>query len=157
MFAITAGAQVTHYTVKLTPDFEHNLLRGVETIEFYHEAGDVEWQKQRGMQITAVNSVGGEATVKDEAVTLRVHSAGKHLLHVEYTAAAGQGIKWFADKKGFDTAFYCEAWLVCDNSPAQRATLALEIILPASGGFSSDVSRLSHQPGGEGPLGNHGP
>ncbi len=137
MFAVTAGAQVTHYTVKLTPDFEHNLLRGVETIEFYHDAGDVEWQKQRGMQITTVNSVGGEATVNDEAVTVRLHSAGKHLLHVEYTAAAGQGIKWFADQKGFDTAFYCEAWLVCDNSPAQRATLALEIILPAWGGFNA--------------------
>jgi aminopeptidase N len=136
-FAATAGAQVTHYTVKLTPDFEHNLLRGAETVEFYHDAGNAKWQKQRGMQIISVNVTGGEATVTDEAVTVGLHSVGKHLLRVEYTAAAGRGITWFTDKMGFDTAFYCEAWMVCDNSPAQRATLILELILPMSGGFNA--------------------
>src|SRR5258708_6761172 len=146
IFAATAGAQVPHYTVKLTPDFEHSLLRGVETIEFYHDAGDAAWQKQRSMQVTSVNVVGGEATVNDEAVTAHLHGAGKHLLHVEYTAAASRGIKWFADKRGFDTAFYCEAWMVCDNSAAQRATMNLEIILPASAGFNAaGPGRLTKQ------------
>jgi hypothetical protein len=31
-------AQSTHYSVKLVPDFEHQLLRGDETIEFQADA-----------------------------------------------------------------------------------------------------------------------
>src|SRR5215472_821316 len=53
--------------------------------------------------------------------------------------AWGQGLRWFADaasnrersdRTGFLTAFYCDAWMVCNSSPAQRATLRLEIVIP---------------------------
>ena len=64
-------------------------------------------------------------------------TGGSHTAHIEYTAAPARGIEWFADKAGFDTAFYCEAWMVCDNSPGQRATLTLEIVLPAASGLSA--------------------
>jgi aminopeptidase N len=59
-----------------------------------------------------------------------LRSAGRHTLNVKYTAAPGRGIKWLADNAGLITAFYCEAWMVCDNSPNQRATLQLEIVVP---------------------------
>jgi len=131
----TLRVQVAHYTVKLTPDLDHHLLRGEETIEFDHDPGNVEWQKQPGLEISSMSSADGEATLADEVVNVRLRSSGKHQLHFEYTAAPHRGIKWFADQAGFDTAFYCEAWMVCDNAPAQRATLTLEIVLPASSGL----------------------
>lgn len=138
LFSVSAArAQTTHYSVKLTPDFDHQILRGEETIEFVHDRGDALWQKQPGLQILATKSRDGSAALAGESVTLHLRRAGKHQIHFEYTAAAHQGIQWFAKRAGFDTAFYCEAWMVCDNSPAQRATMSLEIVLPAASGLSA--------------------
>ena len=123
--------------MKLTPDLDHQLLRAQETIEFHHEAGNVELHKQTGLQLLKTESPDADVTLADESVTIRLRRSGKHLLHLEYTAAPHRGIKWFADQPGFDTAFYCDAWMICDNSPAQRATLTLEIILPASSGMAA--------------------
>ena len=75
--------------------------------------------------------------VTDEDVSIRLRTNGKHLLHLQYTAAPTRGITWFRDQPGFDTDFYCEAWMVCDNAPSQRATLTLEIVLPTSSGLGA--------------------
>jgi aminopeptidase N len=136
---LPASAQATHYSVKLTPDFERHVLHGEERIEFSAEAGVTEWQKKEGLKITEAKVAGGEAKISENGVSVRVAAAGKHVLQFQYEAAAGQGLRWFAgpaqdqensDKTGFFTAFYCEAWMVCDTSPAQRATLRLEIVIP---------------------------
>lgn len=123
-------AQATHYSVKLVPDFERRLLRGDETIEFQAEAGAVEWEKQADLRVVSADIADGEVTVAEQAVRVRLRSGGRHSLKLKYTAAAARGIQWFADNAGLATAFYCEAWTVCDNSPGQRATLRLEIAVP---------------------------
>ena len=130
-------AQITHYTVKLIPDFDGKTLHGEETIEFRHDAGTVEWQRQLKMEIFNATSSEGDVTVVNESVSVHLRSGGNHIAHIEYTAAQERGIEWFADKAGFDTAFYCEAWMVCDNSPGRRATLTLEIVLPVASGLSA--------------------
>ncbi len=89
------------------------------------------------MEIIRATSSDGEATVVNESVSLHLRTGGNHVAHIEYTAAQARGIEWFADKAGFDTAFYCEAWMVCDNNPGQRATLTLEIVLPVTSGLSA--------------------
>jgi aminopeptidase N len=139
-------AQITHYKVKLTPDLDHQLLHGEETIEFQHDPGNLELQKQPGIQLLKTKSPDADITPADESLTIHLRRSGKHLLHFEYTAAPHRGIKWFADQSGFDTAFYCDSWMICDNSPAQRATLTLEIILPASSGLAAvGAGRLKKQ------------
>jgi aminopeptidase N len=134
-----AVAQSTHYSVKLEPDFERQLLRGDETIEFQAEAREIEWQKQAGLRVVSANVANGEVTVAEQAVRVRLRSGGRHSLKLKYTAGAGRGIQWFAgaapqreysQDSGFATAFYCQAWMVCDSSPGQRATLRLEIVIP---------------------------
>jgi aminopeptidase N len=132
-------AQVTHYTVKLTPDFDARVLRGEETIAMHREVADAEWQKQAGMKISSATSSDGDVFVSEEKVSLhrRVEGAGTHMVFIKYAAPGARGIEWFADKAGFDTAFYCEAWMVCDNSPGQRATFTLEIVLPVASGLSA--------------------
>jgi aminopeptidase N len=135
--AATTVAKITHYSVKLAPDFERQLLRGDETIEFQAGAGVVEWRKQTGLHVITANVADGDVTVNEQAVRVRLRSGGRHSLKLNYTAAAGRGIRWFASAvprressrdSGFATAFYCEAWMVCDSSPGQRATLRLEIV-----------------------------
>jgi len=135
----TALAQVTHYTVKLTPDFDAKVLRGEETIAMHREVADAEWQKSAALKISSASSSDGDVFVSDEKVNLRrrVEGAGTHSVFIKYTTGAARGIQWFADKAGFDTAFFCEAWMVCENSPAQRATLTLEIVLPVASGLSA--------------------
>src|SRR5207245_433161 len=123
--SIAAVAQSTHYSVKLVPDFGRQLLRGEETIEFQSDAGLVEWKKQAGLRILSAGISGGPVTVDEQTVRLRLRSTGKHLVHFKFSAAAGRGIKWLANNTGLLTAFYCEAWMVCDNSPGQRASLRL--------------------------------
>jgi len=125
-----AVAQSVHYSVKLVPDFEHQLLQGDETIEFQAGVGIVEWKKQAGLRIVTAKIVDGVATVDEQSVRVRLLSGGRHSLRFKFAAAAGRGIKWFANNAGLATAFYCEAWMVCDNSPGQRATLKLEIVVP---------------------------
>jgi aminopeptidase N len=136
IFVPTARAQVTHYTVKLTPDLDHHVLRGEETIEFQHDAGNIEWQKQSGLQIIATKTHDGEPALADETVSIRLRRSGKHVVRFEYTAAytaaRSPGMTWFTKDPGFDADFYCQVWMVCDSSPAQRATLTLEIVLPAA-------------------------
>src|SRR6202158_5791882 len=128
--AAAAVAQSTHYSVKLVPDFERRLLRGEETIEFQADAGVAEWDKQAGLRVASADVADGEVTVGEQAVRVRLRTVCRHSVKLKYMAAARRGIKWFADNAGLATAFYCEAWMVCDNSPGQRATLRLEIAGP---------------------------
>jgi aminopeptidase N len=135
--ATVAQAQSTHYTVKLTPDFDHHVLSGEETIEFVGDAGKTEWQKQPGLAISGRRSDDGAITVSEQSVKAQLYRSGKHTLELQYTAAAYRGIAWFSDQTGFDTAFYCEAWMVCNTDPAQRAILTLEIVVPAASGLTA--------------------
>jgi aminopeptidase N len=137
LFIAAAQAQTTHYAVKLTPDLDHQLLHGEETIAFRHEPGDIQFQKQAGLQISRMTCTNCEAAQAGETVNIHLKTGGKHSLHVAYTASPHRGITWFSDNAGFDTAFYCEAWMVCDNTPAQRATIHLEVVLPPLTGLTA--------------------
>ncbi len=146
LFITTARAQITHYALKLTPDLDHQLLHGQETITFWHSRGKIQFQKQVGLRISRLTCTECEATLADETVNVQLRRTGKHLLHLAYTAAPHRGISWFSGQAGFDTAFYCEAWMVCDNTPAQRATLSLEVVLPPSSGLkAAGPGRLKRQ------------
>lgn len=128
--------KVTHYDVRLTPDLEKHVLRGVEEIKFTHAAGVVDWNKQPGMEILKAESADGDITSEKDKVRIVLKHGGSQSLRVEYVAPPANGFNWPADQAGFDTAFYCEAWMVCDNSPGQRATLRLEVVLPQYEGWN---------------------
>src|SRR5437867_10951124 len=129
--AATTMAQSTHYSVKLAPDFEHQLLKGDETIEVQADAGEVEWQKQAGLRVMSANVADGDVTVNEHAVRVRLRSGGKHILGVKYTASAGGGMRWVASAvplradssdSGFSTALYWEEVFVSSTTHGYRAT-----------------------------------
>jgi aminopeptidase N len=126
--ALLAG--VPHYSVKLTADVERQELRGEQVLELEADAGILVLRKKPALAIT--RSSGGRVTVEAETVRVELARSGKQRLHFEYVATVGRGLRWLAEGAGFFTAFHCDAWMVCDDSPAQRATLRLEIALPAS-------------------------
>jgi aminopeptidase N len=132
-----AHAQTTHYTLKLNPEFGHQVLRGQETIEVVSDAGTLELQKQPSLQITQASSDDGEVSVKEQSISVRLQRSGRHKIQFQFVAAAHRGIMWFPGETGLDTAFYCEAWMVCDTAPDQRATLTMEIVVPPISGLTA--------------------
>src|SRR5881275_1686498 len=121
--SLPASAQATHYAVKLTPDLDRRVLRGEERIEFTAGAGVTQWQKKEGLRVSEAKVSNGDVAVGEGSVRVRVASDGEHVLQFKYEAAAEQGLRWFAgptpspenpDQAGFFTAFYCDAWMVCE-------------------------------------------
>ena len=96
LFITTARAQITHYALKLTPDLDHQLLHGQETITFWHD----QWED-------SVSETGRptdfqpdlhrlRSDLADETVNVHLRRSGKHVLHFAYTAAPHRGITWFS-------------------------------------------------------------
>lgn len=132
-----AHAQTTHYTLKLTPEFSHQVLRGQETVEVVRGAGTLELQKQPGLQIIEATSEDGKVSVREESISVRFERSGRHKIQLQFVAAPHRGIQWFAGEAGLDTAFYCEAWMACDTDPSQRATLTMEVVVPTITGLTA--------------------
>jgi aminopeptidase N len=130
-----SATPATHYEVTLRVNLSQQLLEGQEEIHFEGLAGKTEWQEQDNVKIRSATTKGAEAVSTKGGLLVQPHSEGDHLLRVEYTAGAGRGVRWLADGAGLVTAFYCEGWMVCRNNPGERATLRLEIILPAESGL----------------------
>jgi aminopeptidase N len=128
--AFPAPEEATHYSVTLRPDFRKQVFQGEEQLEFQSAAGVVQFSKQPGLRIA---KVAGGSLVKDGAsVRVRLRKSGRQSLRFRYTVAAGRGLKWLANDKGFLSTFYCDAWMICNDRPDHRATMRLEIVLPAS-------------------------
>src|ERR1700682_1325662 len=87
--AAAAVAQSTHYSVKLVPDFERQLLRGEETIEFQADAGAIEWEKQAGLRVVSADVADGEVTVAEQAGGVPLRTGGGARLKSKYTGEAG--------------------------------------------------------------------
>ena len=60
---LPASAQATHYSVKLTSDFERCVLHGEERIQFSSDVGVTEWQKKEALKITEAKVASGDVTV----------------------------------------------------------------------------------------------
>jgi aminopeptidase N len=119
--------------VKLRADLERRVLHGEEIVTLRAEAGTLRLRKHPTLEIARFT--GGELRQEADAVEIRLARSGRQELRFEYTAAAGRGLRFLADGKGFFTTFYCDVWMVCDDGPAARAQLELEIALPAAGGL----------------------
>jgi len=140
--SLLASAQMTHYSVKWTPDFERHILHGEERMEFSAGSGITAWQKKESLKITEAKMAGGEVTISESGLHVRMAQGGNHVLQLKYEAAAGQGLRWLVNGAGIVAAFYCDVWMVCDNSPGRRATLRLEVVIPKTKREHEDANNL---------------
>ena len=131
--ATASPLELTRYAVKLRADLERRMLHGEEVVTLHAEAGTLRLRKNPSLEI--VRFTGGELRNDGDGVEIHLARSGRQELRFEYTAAAGRGLRFLADGQGFFTTFYCDVWMVCDDSPAERARLDLEIALPAASGL----------------------
>ncbi|HEY7924437.1 MAG TPA: M1 family aminopeptidase [Vicinamibacteria bacterium] len=133
--AVASWAETTRYAVKLRADLERRVLHGEEVVTLDAEAGTLRLRKRQALAV--VRFSGGELSEDGDSVQIRLARGGRQELRFEFTAAAGPGLRWFAEAPGFFTAFDCGAWMICDDSPAERARLELEIALPLQSGLQA--------------------
>ncbi|MEZ5401687.1 MAG: M1 family aminopeptidase [Bryobacteraceae bacterium] len=122
LFAPLAIPGAVHYDVTLTVDPDGQVLRGREVVT----VGD---GRERAMRFGEGVTVDGEGPGAKVAV--------KNRASFSYTAKSGRGLRWLADGAGLFASFWCEAWMVCDPEPVERATIRLEIAIPVSAGWTA--------------------
>jgi aminopeptidase N len=111
LLCVAHSVAATHYSVRLTPDFVRGAIRGVEQVRTTSRGGLTKGAKLRVIR----------------------ESPGRY----EYEVEAGRGLHFLPDRGGLYADFYCEAWMVCNPNPDQRATLRLEMVLPESSGLEA--------------------
>ncbi|HKE58084.1 MAG TPA: M1 family metallopeptidase [Pyrinomonadaceae bacterium] len=130
---------VLHYNVLIEPDLASKTVKGKVRIRFVtpkQNPTNVAFDCG-ALTIDAVrdHGVAQVFNVKDKRllVTLseRVRPDETRELDIEYHGQPRYGIRFFPEQQQVYTVFSTSQWMVCVDSPADRATLQLSLILPA--------------------------
>jgi aminopeptidase N len=134
-----APFDVTHYDAQVEPDIANKTVRGKVSIRLI----------VRAKNQSAIDLDGGELTidaVSEGARALKFTRSGRRLsvslaraakagerreLEIEYHGAPRFGIRFFPERAQVYTVFSTSQWLVCVDAPDDKATLRLNLILPA--------------------------
>jgi aminopeptidase N len=140
---LAAALDVLAYDVRLELRPSESALRGRETIRLARPtAGPVTFDAA-SLRIATVRSRGRELRFEQVGDELRVElPAGTRDLSVDYTAAAGPGLKIAAE--GSWGAYHTWRWMVARKDPADRAELKLTVKAPK--GWRTAVSARSPSP-----------
>jgi aminopeptidase N len=133
--------EVVHYAVTLKPDFESGSIEGTTlmTVRGTGAGTDRLRFSENGLSLEAVEANGRPATVTRSGSTmivglsrpLRPGRIAK--LRFRYRGKPERGIV-FGDGTAYSNYFTCH-WMICDlDRPGDKATLALDLILPAGKG-----------------------
>lgn len=128
LVATRGSAQPSHYAVTLRPDFARQIVDGREEISVVHARGRLVFHKDPALDLARVDAGSAPVEIGESTVVVIFGAPGRDVIRLSYTAHATRGLRFAQDS--FFTAFYCQAWMVCDPAPGQRATLSLEIIVP---------------------------
>jgi aminopeptidase N len=134
-----ATFDVTHYDAQVEPDITNKTVRGKVLIRFV----------SRTRNLTVVEFDCGELTIDtvSEKGEVQKFTQGEHRLSVtlarsakigerreiaiEYHGAPRRGIRFFPDQRQVYTIFSTSQWMPCVDAPEDRASLQLNLILPA--------------------------
>lgn len=56
----------------------------------------------------------------------------EHEVHVSYSGSPKRGLVFLNDSKGIYTAYFTSEWMPCNDSPNDKASFALDIVVPQS-------------------------
>jgi aminopeptidase N len=131
---------VLRYDARVEPDIVNKTIRGVVSIRFVARAdklGEVELDCG-DLSIDAVR-VGAQAqrfTRLEQSVRVSLSRPARanetREIKVEYHGAPRRGIRFFPESEQVYTVFSTSQWMVCVDAPDDRATLRLNLVLPAS-------------------------
>lgn len=132
------------YDVKLEPDLDAKTLRGRTTVRFRFakghapprslalEAGSLVIDSVRVDGVTVRYSKAGEAVSVD--LSGRLHTSSDRVVHeldFYFHGAPRSGIEFHPERGEVYTIFSSSQWMVCKDAPDVRATIRLEVSLPA--------------------------
>jgi len=118
--------QVEHYEVRIAPELAAKRLSGTETIRFREASGPIELDAG-GLRIESVAENGRTVAFERRGSLLLI--AGRHRsLTIRYEAGAAKGLVFHPDQ--VYTSFFTSDWMVCDDRPEDRSTLALTVDAP---------------------------
>jgi aminopeptidase N len=131
--------EVIHFTARLDPNLQAKTLRGIEKIGLVPTATgirDIAFDAG-GLVIDEVRRQGKKLTFEKTGTRLDIRlpgiaAVGKRIdIDIEYHGAPSAGLEFHPEADELYTIFSTSEWLVCLDSPEQRATLDLSVALPA--------------------------
>ena len=130
---------VDHYEARIEPDLAAKTLIGHVRIDLTAEsAGDETLELDRGELAIGNVSVDGQTrpfTVSPEHLLIqlarRTRVGSKLVVAVEYTGAPRFGLEFAPEVSQVYTIFSTSQWLVCNDNPSAKATIDLELVVPA--------------------------
>ena len=138
-FAGERPYSVEHYAARIEPDLRTKTLTGRVRIDLTVQAAAVETLEfDRGeLEVSRVSIDGAARPFTIDAAHLLVRlagpsRAGAHMrMAVEYHGAPRSGLEFAPDLSQIYTIFSTSQWLVCNDIPSDKATIDLELVLPA--------------------------
>lgn len=128
----SAFADVLHYDTTIEPDIAAKTIKGSVTIKFVSEGNEIEFDCGE-LLIDAVRVAGVPVkfAVKDRRLKIQLPNKSREVV-IEYHGAPRRGIRFFPDRNQVHTIFSTSQWMVCIDDPADKATLTMKLVLPAS-------------------------
>jgi aminopeptidase N len=131
--------EVIHFTARLDPDLQAKTLRGTEKISLVPMATgirDIAFDAG-SLVIDEVRRQGKKLAFERTGTRLDIRlpdavAVGRRIdIDIEYHGAPQSGLEFHPEADELYTIFSTSDWLVCLDTPEQRATLDLSVALPA--------------------------
>ncbi|MGH8078815.1 MAG: M1 family aminopeptidase, partial [Lysobacter sp.] len=136
--AATNGIDVIHYTAHLEPDLATQRVRGQVTLDLRMTAGGQNTiVLDRGeLVVDSVHEAGQPLSFRADGKTLLITLARparvgeRHEIEIHYRGAPRYGLEFHPERAQVYTIFSTSQWLPAVDAPGDRATLALDVVLP---------------------------
>jgi len=135
-----APFDVLHYDAQLEPDIVNKTITGKVLVRLISRADTLaEVEFDCGDLIIDAVREGSEAQVfarRDRRLIISLSRSAKanetRVLEVDYHGSPRRGIRFFPEREQVYTVFSTSQWLVCVDAPDDKATLRLNLVLPAN-------------------------
>jgi aminopeptidase N len=134
-----SGFDAVHYEAQLEPDIVNKTVRGqvrIKIVSRTENLSEIEFECG-DLTIDAVREGGAAQKFarRERQVIISLVRPAKtnetREIEIDYHGAPRRGIRFFPEQEQVYTVFATSQWLVCLDAPDKRATLHLNLILPA--------------------------
>lgn len=134
--AIAPNVDVRRYEVRLEPDLAHQSLTGEVQIYFTVTSGTSEVVLDAGK--LEIISLEGEAVTHYQQqgnrllVSIGELAQSETVIQIRYKGQPTQGLVWSDDPLQVYSVYFTREWMVCHDTPADKASIQLELLIPES-------------------------
>ena len=129
-----ANTDVRDYSATIEPDIENKSVKGSVVIRFLSTANVVEFNcGDLTIDSVTENNMLLEFSVNDHKLRVSLNERKREReIEIRFHGAPRRGIRFFPDRQQVYTIFSTSQWMVCIDNPADKATLTMKLILPAT-------------------------